>query len=375
MEFEELVRAEIDHWGWDCVRKILVLNKEKIPLPRMRDALLKLLGLDSVGGTELDPLKLLETRKLGGDSLEEVRAEALKLGEDELRNMLKMKNTFFLDLEAMAEGPYAILVHDVIATRESEIIDLPNKCTVWDLVQTAYGYAIFTTSGTLTHTRGEDFSKMRGAMTKLAANLGKELTIRSSPLQLGPHVRGFDNCPEGTRTILWHLLRMMTYRGKQAVRKSAKYLEMNCDSRILPWLHQFLKQAKYYYTAVKVMRALAKIGSPQSVGCLLPFVSRRGNWGSSALKALGNLPGQHATQAIADAFMANRGYGRHRYVRILNKRPADEVLSIIPTLRREAEGWYMRSLDYLERRMRKKSEVWRGKEALGDGRTTPTAIS
>lgn len=349
---DRLVEQEIAQWGWLSVKKIFLVRDHKIARPRIRDAVLHLLGLHSVGGIDTDYESLLENDDVDGESLAEVRTSCLDIADEILQEMIQKMNTYLLDIDAMSSGPFAVLIPDILDARKEEILDLPSECTVRDMVGTAYGYSVLTRCGSLTSNRQEGFKRMKEAMSEIIDEIGAEITIKRTPLQLGDTISGFENCTSNTRDILWHILRMLTYRGKQAVRKSATFVRDHADSRFLPWLHRYLSDTKLYYTAVKIMNALEMIGHPSSAEYLLPFTQRRGNWGRSSLNALASLAGKE----IGEMIMKTRrtGYRQtHRILRLLEKRPPDEILHLLEQLDCDSSGYAERRVRNLRKRKRK----------------------
>ncbi|MFO7837821.1 MAG: hypothetical protein R6V83_14350 [Candidatus Thorarchaeota archaeon] len=348
----QLVEREISEWGWLSIKKIFLVRENKISLPRIRDAVLHLLGLDSVRGIDTGYETLLRNRDVGGESLAKVRESAHDIANEILSDMIENRNTYLLDIDAMSIGPFAVLIPDILDARRAEILDLPSHCTVSNMVETAYGYSVLTTCGSLTSSRQEGFQRMRTAMNEIAEEMDTEITISSSPLQLGNRISGFENCSRCTRDVLWHILRMMTYRGKQAVRKSAKFVRDHADSRFLPWLHRYLSDAKLYYTAVKIMKALGNIGHPSSADYLLPFTRRRGNWGRSSINALANLSGNDTAKLLIKT--VNTRYHRiYRLYRLLSNRPPEEVLPLLEQLDDDSNGYSNRLINRLKTRKQK----------------------
>ncbi len=222
---DNLVKSELAEWGWPCLRKILVTKTGGIPQGRLRDGLLHILGLGKVRGIELDPLEFIRQKQIAGETFSEMKRAAGERGLEILQNMIAKRNTFFLDVKEIASGPFAVLAKSVLDVRKEEIDDLESSASIWEAVQTAYGYYVFSSGGVLTSRRSADHKRLRNVMSDVAGTIGADLQIDSSPLHLGSSVSGFENCSRRTRDLLWHLLRLKTYKGKQTVRRSARFLE------------------------------------------------------------------------------------------------------------------------------------------------------
>lgn len=198
---DQLVEREISEWGWLSIKKIFLVRENKISLPRIRDAVLHLLGLDSVRGIDTGYETLLRNRDVGGESLAKVRESAHDIANEILSDMIENRNTYLLDIDTMSIGPFAGLIPDILDARRAEILDLPSHCTVSNMVETVYGYSVLTTCGSLTSSRQEGFQRMRTAMNEIAEEMDTEITISSSPLQLGNRISGFENCSRCTRDL------------------------------------------------------------------------------------------------------------------------------------------------------------------------------
>ena len=353
---DKLLENELEEWGWSCLRKTLITKTGKLKSARLRDGLLHMMGLSTVRGIDIVPMSYVKNKLIDGDSLIEIRTKSSEIAYNVLKEMIEVKNTILLDPQAMKNGPFVTFVPDILEAREQEVMDLPPKPTIWDVVQTAYGFQVFTTGGVLTSKNSLDFQRLSKALIEVSGALGKDLEFSPSPLRLGAEISGFENCSEATRELLWHVLRLNTYKGKQMVRKSAKFIELNADSRITNFLHDFLSRTKYYYTAVKIIRALGNIGLPESMDYLLPFLDKGRSWTSSTMKAISSLTGDRITERLIGNFInssTTSPSARTNYyllTRALWDRPPDEVLEHIGPLKTNATGWEQRRVQYLEQR-------------------------
>ncbi len=345
---DRLAQNEISEWGWSCLRKILLTKTTKIENARLRDGLLHILGFTSVRGIDLDPAKVIKNKEVGAESLQEIRNQSLSIGTRVLGEMLEKKNTHFLDPEKMAVGSFAVFVPDVLETRKQEVLDLASNASLRDIIQTAYGFSIFTTGGVLTHRNSASYQKLSKALENITQGFGKDLEISSSTLRLGSTISGFDNCSPEVQKLLWHVLRFKTYKGKQIVRKSAKYIEQHADSRIASILHEYLSRTKYYYTAVKIVRTLGKIGLSESLVHILPILEKGGNWTSSAFRAIGSLAGENVTDYLIERFVNNSGRYRYRIIQAMRSRPPIEIAKHLDVLKEKTSGWERRRVDNLE---------------------------
>ena len=111
--------------------------------------MIALLQLESVGGTDSDVFT--EFSSLEGETLRQVRANAVSIVTDILTDQIENRHTYFLDIEAMTMTPYVILVKDVIDARKRELEKLEGNSSRIEVIGTYYGFQILLTDGSKPH--------------------------------------------------------------------------------------------------------------------------------------------------------------------------------------------------------------------------------
>jgi len=147
--YSELEKRAIEYLkteGWDTLLRHLQFSGSD---DKSRDALVHLLELEAVGGTDTNIFK--EFSHLEGATLNEVRLDAIPRAMELLKEQIAEKHTYFINVEAMAETPYAILAGEVIEARKRELAQLEKNPSRIDVLGTFYGFTILMVEGSKPH--------------------------------------------------------------------------------------------------------------------------------------------------------------------------------------------------------------------------------
>ncbi|MFW9871019.1 MAG: hypothetical protein ACFFEL_15420, partial [Candidatus Thorarchaeota archaeon] len=166
---------------------------------KTRDALVNLLQLEAVGGT--DSVIFDEFSSLEGTTLTQIRASARDRAISILKEQVENRHTYFLDVEAMALSPYAILVKDIIDKRKQELEELGENPSRIDVLGTFYGFSILMIEGSAPNQTQSNYGYYRyyrrtwlderitdsaaNALKKLTGELAKEVDMDKSYRTLG----------------------------------------------------------------------------------------------------------------------------------------------------------------------------------------------
>ncbi|MHA1864391.1 MAG: HEAT repeat domain-containing protein [Candidatus Thorarchaeota archaeon] len=252
---------------------------------KARDALVALLELEAVGGTDTNMFS--EFSSLEGATLHEVRLDGVLRSMEILKEQIAEKHTYFLDVEAMAETPYAILVADVIAARKRELEQLESKPSRIDVLGTFYGFTILMVEGSKPHentTTGYGYSWRRyrrstwldESITDTAAQAVKGLTGQfASEVDMDKRYRTLGSspifksrCTKETANILADAVRLALYKVPGNRSTAARNLGRSGDSRVLPFLHHRFALEQNRRVRISIAGALGNVGHLSSIDSL-----------------------------------------------------------------------------------------------------------
>ena len=285
--------------GWDLPLRPGVL----------RDGMASLLHLDDIPGLDVDFLKAFGD--LEGDTLQEIEQQARPLAIDHLRNQVDRGNTFFMDTEFMKESDQAVIVPHVIEARTKEIEALGQNPSLADVYSTYYGFTVLT-SGGLAHDRGGIAEVTRERLMSILRSLGDVNEIPSKQLKFS--YLSFRPCSSHLKVLLWNLLRMCV-GGDKAQRAGIDVLGELGDTRAIGLMHLRLEEASRDAVKRYIIRALGRIGAPES----LPYLENQHNnsrYYYSKLKedsliAIGGIRSPAAHQTLRQS-ISSRNYGYMR---------------------------------------------------------------
>ena len=258
------------------------------PTGKVRDAIVHLLQLESVGGTDTDVMG--EFRNLAGRNLDEVRVNALDHAITLLRDQIENRHTYFLDVEAMASSPFAVLVEEVLAARRKELEMLVSGASRIQVLGTFYGFTILMAEGAkppdepkasagATFANYYSWRQMRRKRTWLDEDLNEDAAIAIKNLT-GEFAQAVDidrtyktlgstsifkkRCQPLTAEILADAVRRSLYKAPTHRRQAARRLGRNGDSRALPFLHSRMLAEANNKTSLGIATALGSIGHASS---------------------------------------------------------------------------------------------------------------
>ena len=235
--------------GWDLPLRPGVL----------REGMARLLHLEDITGLDVDFLRAFADLK--GNSLQELAQQARPLAINHLRNQVEKGNTFFMDTELMKESDQAVIVPNIIEARTKEIETLGQSPSLADVYSTYYGFSVLT-SGGLAHDRGGIAEGTRERLMSILGSLGDVSEIPSKQLKFS--YLSFRSCSSHLKVLLWNLLRMCV-GGDKAQRAGVDILGELGDTRATELMHLRLDEASSDAIRRYIVRALGRIGAPESL--------------------------------------------------------------------------------------------------------------
>lgn len=260
---DEYVGWLVQRQGWRVsFRHIRTLSCESpVMRGKTRDAVLHMLGLNTVIGMDMDPLKQFANMK--GNSLEELRTKALRSAMRKLQDQIEKRNTFFLDIDALTDTTFVSLVPDILDARREEVMKLTSQPSLRDILSTYYGFLVFSQAppGESGRSRGKyAITKAKRAFKRVAKSMGKRLTAKGNLLSLRGSI--WENTSPELHGLLMNTIRLCTGREPE---RAAKELGQSGDSRVLDTLEEIHRRGSLR-RAVKesVCNAILEIGRPCS---------------------------------------------------------------------------------------------------------------
>lgn len=264
---------------------------------KSRDALVSLLELEAVGGTDSDVFKVFSD--LEGTTLHQIRAHAIERSMEILKQQIENRHTYFLNIEEMAETPYAILVKDIIDARKRELVELGSNPSRIEVLGTFYGFMILIIDGShpqdiTTHQQNPYryyYSRHRrtwldtnisdsaaNAIKKLTGDFAVEVDMDKTYRTLGSSRIFKSRCTRNTAEILANAVRLSLYMVPGNRSSAAAALGRTEDVRVLPFLHHRIRTEQSAEVRKRIAEALGKVSYVDSLDILKEQVSypRRG---------------------------------------------------------------------------------------------------
>jgi len=272
---ESIARKYISKGKWD---KFLETVHMTHPKGKSRDAIVRLLNLEAVGGTNADVFKVF--RGISGKEIDEIRTEATEKAIVLLKSQIDKENTFFIDIEEMVKTPFAILVSDVLESRKAEVETLGVNPTRNDVLSTYYGFTILTLSGLQSPSTGNSrywrrrrnyssrpiiSEEAKCAIEQLTNDFGSRVNMETRYETLGGSGFLVEKCNKDVRSILSNVIRMCLYMTPWHRQKAAIDLGTVGDSRVLEFMHHRLETEGDMKTRIGIMQSIGKIGHPESL--------------------------------------------------------------------------------------------------------------
>ena len=318
-ELEKRADELIKSHGWKVVLELLKHARTK---GKARDALVALLQLESVGGTDSDLFHEFESME--GESLHQIRTNSLDCAMNILRDQIENKHTYFLDIEAMTMTPYVILVKDVIEARKRELEQLEENPSRIDVLGTFYGFQILMTDGSRPQENSTGTGYYRRwrrtwldekisdnaaeAIKSITAELAQEVDIDTRYRTLGGSEIFKKKCTRETATLLSDAVRLSLYKTPGHRAAASRRLGQTGDSRVLPFLHHRLPLEQNYRVRTAIADALGRIGHETSIELLQERINIRGRYMSkeseAMIRGLGSIYSPQSKEILLDLLKA-----------------------------------------------------------------------
>jgi hypothetical protein len=343
-ELEKRADKHIGTEGWDDLLRLLQHARSS---GKARDAVVRLLQLESLGGTDSDVFK--EFASLEGDSLRQVRANAIDRVMGKLEEQIESKHTYFLDIEAMTMTPYVILVKEVIEARKRELDQLEGTPSRIDVLGTYYGFQILMTDGSKPHetptTTGYYRWRRRtwldekitenaaNAVKRLTGELADEVDMDKTYRTLGSSRVFKKKCTKTTVDILANAVRLALYKAPGNRGTAARALGRTEDSRALSFLHHRLPLEQNRRVRIAITDALGRVGHESSIDNLKERIviqnRRMSKEGEATIKALGGIYAPQCRETLLELLRTGGNNTRAAVIQALSKQGSDGLVELI----------------------------------------------
>ena len=348
VELEKRADEHIRTNGWDDLLRLLEHTRSD---GKARDAVVTLLKLESIGGTDSDVFK--EFASLEGDSFHQVRANATERAMIVLNEQIENKHTYFLDIEAMTMSPYVVLVKEVIEARKRELEQLEGTPSRIKVLGTYYGFQILMTDGSKPHedSSGHGYYRRRRrtwldekitetaahAVKNLTGELAEEVDMDKTYRTLGSNPVFKNRCTKTTAGILSDAVRLTLYKTPGHRGTAARKLGRTGDSRALSFLHHRLPLEQNGKVRIAIAEALGSVGHESSIGVLNERVMTQGRYmskeGEAMVRGLGGIYSPQCKETLIELLKAPGNTTRAMAIESLGKQdPTDLVELISPYL-------------------------------------------
>jgi hypothetical protein len=321
---------------------------------KARDAVVALLELEAVAGTDSDVFK--EFSSLDGTSLQLIRVNAIERAIELLKEQVENRHTYFLDVGIMAETPYAILVQDVIEARRRELAQLEGTPSRLDVLGTFYGFMILMTDGSKPYDVSSTSTQRYGyrynyrqrrswldeSITDTAVNAIKQLTGNlAQPIEMDKTYRTIGNssifkkrCQKGTAAILADAVRLALYKVPGNRGAAARALGRTEDSRALEFLHHRLEMEQNRYVRTSIVTSLGRIGHESSIVPLESLAQQQTRRYSSkesiaAVNALGGIDSPHVRSVLLGLLKDGKNEVKACAIQALSQQGSSGLVEII----------------------------------------------
>ncbi len=337
---DEFIKTE----GWKAFLHRLKLVR---PEGKARDAVIALLQLNAVGGTDFDVFKEFES--LEGDNLRQIKANAVPLVMDILREQIEKKHTYFIDIDAMTMTPYVILVKEVIEARKRELEQLEENPSRIDVLGTYYGFQILMTDGSRPHDSQSSYGYHRwrrrtwldeqitdnavNAMKKITGELADEVDMDKRYRTLGGNPVFKSRCSKTTASILANAVRLALYKVPGNRSTAARALGQTGDSRVLPFLHHRLPLEQSTKVRISMAEAIGRVGDKSSIDMLKERAIPRGRYlskeGEAMVAALGGIYSKRSKETLIDLLKHDGNTTRAAVIQALSKQELPNLVELV----------------------------------------------
>ncbi|TFF92642.1 HEAT repeat domain-containing protein, partial [Candidatus Thorarchaeota archaeon] len=249
---------------------------------------------------------------------QEIRNSATEHAINLLRKQIAERHTYFIDVEAMAQTPFAVLAKDVIEARKRELETLEAGASRLDVLGTYYGYTILLADGAQPSDDNGGYRYWRrrtwldekinesaaDAIRKITGEFAEAVDMDRTYQTIG-HSKVFKNrCSPDTASLLANTVRVSLYKVPGNRARAARELGRTGDSRALPFLHNRFMAEQNRGTRTAIAEALGKIGHESSTDILAEYIMSAGRRQTkdilTAVDSLGCIDAVEAQKALID---------------------------------------------------------------------------
>lgn len=238
---------------WAHVDKPSKIGVIPVRRGKIRDGLLRVLGLDGVTGIDVDLLKTFGRIRANG--FQSLREKAVSVAFNHLKRQIQRGTTFYLDTERMLCTPLEKNIPSILEHRRKELLALGDRSTPSKIAGTYYGFLSYT--GTLTPA---EVKVVKGLENTPIQTRGRPSYRRTM----------FRNCSDDLADLLLNSLRG-AIAVPQSLNRAAVALGIRGDLRAIGPLEIGLERAHHSSRASgaliawsKLSWALREIGHPRS---------------------------------------------------------------------------------------------------------------
>jgi len=321
---------------------------------KARDAVVTLLELDAVAGTDSDVFK--ECSSLEGTSLQQIRVNAIERAMELLAEQIENRHTYFLDVEVMAETPYAILVQDIIEARKRELAQLEGTPSRLDVLGTFYGFMILMTDGSRPYDASNQSTQNYGrryyyrqrrswlddritdtavdAIKQLTGDLAQPIEMDKTYRTIGSSTIFKKRCHKDTAAILADAVRLALYKVPGNRGAAARALGRTEDSRALEFLHHRLDMEQNRYVRTSIVTALGRIGHESSIDPLENLAQQQARYhytkeSIAAVNALGGIDSPHVRGVLLGLLKNGKNEVKAGAIQALSRQHSPDLVEII----------------------------------------------
>jgi hypothetical protein len=343
IELEKRADEHIKTNGWKDLLRLLQHARSK---GKARDAVVSLLQLEAVGGTDTDVFGEFES--LQGNSLRRIRANAVEHVIDILKGQIEHNHTYFLNIDAMTMTPYVVLVKDVIEARKRELEQLEKSPSRIEVLGTYYGFQILLTDGSRPYeSSNQGYWRYRrrtwlderitenaaSAVKSLTGELAEEVDMDKTYRTLGSNRIFKNRCTKTTAEILANAVRLALYKTPGHRGTAARKLGRTEDSRVLPFLHHRLPLERNRKTRISIARAIGKVGHESSIELLKEQATPRSRYmskeGLAMVASLGGIYSSQSKEALVELLGNGGNTLKAAAIQALSKQDSTDLLGLI----------------------------------------------
>ncbi len=313
--------------GWEKLRQeyLIGFRDSKITLSdgKLRDSLIHLLDLESTSGIDCDMLELF--KNVSAQSLADLRTKATPIAMKQLRKQIRKGNTFFIDIEKLAQTRFASLAKEIIEVRIKEVQNLQDNLEPRDLIPTYYGFQILTAGSILSASKDGELPRVVANLQNLLDSVDSASFIKETKPIISREL--FSHCSVNTAILLTNLAIISIYYTWPRIKRILDTLGKRGDSRAIPTILRRLKIGNQEEIP-RIVNALEEIGSPEAVDDLYDvYLKQTKANGRRILKTLGKIPSVRTGEILLD--LLGRGENVDLVVESLGRMKYTPAFSVI----------------------------------------------